>query len=84
MKIPKYSLVRAGGQGRRARGTTPCPRSGAAAALRWRSHEERPRAQGKRNPGKTLGTEKGDQGAERLKPQSQTTGQSDHMDHSLV
>ena len=40
--------------------------------------------QGKRNPSKTVGTERGHQRAERLKPQSQTTSQSDHMDHSLV
>ena len=43
-----------------------------------------PHAQGKRNPSKTIGTEKGHQRADRLKPQSQTTSQSDHMDHSLV
>ena len=40
--------------------------------------------QGKRNPGKTVGTERGDQRADRLKQQSWTTSQSDHMDHSLV
>ena len=37
----------------------------------------------KRNPGKTVGAERGHQRADRLKPQSQTTSQSDHMDHSL-
>ena len=31
-----------------------------------------------------VGPERGHQRAERLKPQSQTTSQSDHMDHSLV
>ena len=31
-----------------------------------------------------LVTERGHQRADRLKPQSQTTSQSDHMDHSLV
>ena len=36
------------------------------------------------NPGKTVGAERGHQRADRLKPQSQTTGQSDHTAHSLV
>ena len=31
-----------------------------------------------------VGTERGHQRADRLKPQSQATSQSDHMDHSLV
>ena len=31
-----------------------------------------------------VGAEKGHQRADRLKPQSQTTSQSDHMDHSCV
>ena len=48
------------------------------------SHEEIPHVQGKRNPSKMVGTDRGYQRADRLKPQSQTTGQSDHMDHSLV
>ena len=39
--------------------------------------------QGKRNPSKTVGTERGDQRADRLKLQSQTTRQSYHTDHSL-
>jgi hypothetical protein len=46
--------------------------------------EEIPHIQGKRNPSRMVGTERGHPRAERLKPQSQTTGQSDHMDHSLV
>ena len=50
-----------------ARGDTPRP----------------PHAQGKRNPSKTEGTGREHQRADRLKPQSQTTGQSDHTDHSL-
>ena len=33
---------------------------------------------------RTVGAERGHQRADRRKPQSQTTGQSDHMDHSLV
>ena len=37
----------------------------------------------KRNPNKMVGTERGNQRADRLKLQSQTTSQSDHMDHSL-
>ena len=52
--------------------------------LCWSSREERPHVEGKRNPSKTVGTERGDQRADRLKLQLQTTGQSDHMDHSLV
>ena len=66
------------------RGATPSPRSGAAAALCWSSREEIPHVQGKRNPSKTVGTERGHKRADRLKPQSQTTSQSDHVDHSLV
>ena len=66
------------------RGDTPHPRSAAAAALRWSSHEEIPHVQGKRNPSKMVGTEKGHQRADRLKPQSQTTSQSDLTGHSLV
>ena len=62
----------------RPRGVTPCPRSGAVAVKRY------PHVQGKRNPSRTVGAERGHQRADRLKPQSQTTSQSDHMDHSLV
>ena len=40
--------------------------------------------QGKRNPSKTVGAERGHQRADRLKPQSQKTSQSDYMDHSFV
>ena len=36
------------------------------------------------SPSMTVGTERGHQRADRLKPQSQTTSQSDHMDYSLV
>ena len=42
-----------------------------------------PHIQDKRNPSKRVGSERGHQRADRLKPQSQTTSQSDHMDHSL-
>ena len=66
------------------RGATPCPRSGAVAALCWSSHEEIFHVQGKKNPSKTVGAERGHQRADRLKLQSQTTNQSDHTDHSLV
>ena len=34
--------------------------------------------------GKMVGTDRGDQRADKLKLQPQTTSQSDHMDHSLV
>ena len=46
--------------------------------------EDIPHVQGKRNPSKTVDTERGHQRADRLKTQSQTTSQSDHRDHSLV
>ena len=53
--------------------------------------EDIPHVQGKRNPSKTVGDERGHQRAERLKPQSQKTKQLkkkkkqfNHMDHSLV
>ena len=50
----------------------------AAAAQSRSSREERPHVQGQRNPSKTVGTERGHQRADRLKPQSQKTSQSDH------
>ena len=37
-----------------------------------------------RDPSKMAGTETGHQMADRQKPQSQTTSQSNHTDHSLV
>ena len=43
---------------------------------------ELPHVQGKRNPSKMVG--RGHQRADRLKPQSQTTSQSDRMDYRLV
>ena len=46
--------------------------------------EEILHVQGQRNPSKAVGTEIGHQRADRLKPQSQKTNQSDYMDHSLV
>ena len=46
--------------------------------LCWSSREERPRIQGKRNPSKTVGAERGHQKTDGWKPQSQTTSQSDH------
>ena len=50
------------------RGATPLSRSGAAAALCWSSGEEIPHVQGKRNPNKTVGAERGHQRADTLKP----------------
>ena len=50
------------------RGATPRPRSGAVAALCWSSREEIPHIQDKRKPRKMVGTERGHQGADRLKP----------------
>ena len=65
--------------------------SGAAAERRYptpdvrsKGHEEIPHVQGKRNPSKTVGAERGHQRADKLKPQSQKTSQSEQMDHSLV
>ena len=55
---------------------------GAAAAVCW-SSQAIPHVQGKRNLSKMVGTERAHQRADRLKQQSQTTSQSDHMDHSL-
>ena len=69
---------------RSSRGDVPRPRSGAAAALSWSSCEEIPHVQGKRNPSKMVGAERGHQRADRLKSQSQKTSQSDHMDHGFV
>ena len=51
--------------------------------LCWSSCEETPHVQGKRNPSKMAGTVRGHQRADRLEPQLQTAGQSDHMDRSL-
>ena len=51
--------------------------------LCWSSREEIPHVQGKRNPSKIVGIERGHERADRLKPQSQTTGQSDHITTDL-
>ena len=46
--------------------------------LSWSSHEERPHAQGKRNPSKMEGVARGHQRADTLKPYSKKTSQSNH------
>ena len=46
--------------------------------LCWRSHEEIPHAQSKRNPSKMVGVVRGHQRADTLKPYSQKTSQSNH------
>ena len=46
--------------------------------LCWRSCEEIPQAQGKRNPSKMVGVARGHQRADTLKPYSQKTSQSNH------
>ena len=46
--------------------------------LCWSGCEEIPHAQGKRNPGKTVGVARGHQRADTLKPYSQKTSQSNH------
>ena len=52
--------------------------------VRSGGREEIPHTQGKRNPSKMVRAERGDQRADRLKPQSQIISQSDHTDRSLV
>ena len=64
------------GQEWQPRENTLLPRYGAVVALYWSMHEEIPHVQGKRNPSKTVGTEKWHQREDRLKPHSQTTSQS--------
>ena len=46
--------------------------------LCWRSREEIPQVQGKRNPSKMVGVARGHQRADTLKPYSQKTSQSNH------
>ena len=46
--------------------------------LCWRSSEEIPHAQGKRNPSKMVSVGRGHQRADTLKPYSQKTSQSNH------
>ena len=46
--------------------------------------EEILHSQGKRNPRKMVGADRGHQRADRLKPQSQKTNQPNHMDHTIV
>ena len=48
------------------------------AALCWSSREEIPHAQGKINPSKTVGVARGHQRADKLKPYSKKTSQSNH------
>ena len=65
-------------------GRAPVSKVGAAAAFCWSSHDEIPHVQGKRNPNKTVGVVRGHQRAETLKPYSQKTNHTNHMDHNLV
>ena len=46
--------------------------------LCWNTREEIPHAQGKKNPSKMVGVERGHQRADTLKPYSQKTSQSNH------
>ena len=46
--------------------------------LCWSSREAIPHTQGKRNPSKTVGVERGHERADTLKPYSQKTSQSNH------
>ena len=52
--------------------------------VRRGGREKIPLVQGKRNPSKVVGVARGHQKADTLKPYSQKTSQSDHMEHSLV
>ena len=65
-------------------GTGVAERRYPTSKVRSGGHEDIPHVRGKRNPSKTVSAERGHQRADRLKPQSQKTSQSDHMDHSLV
>ena len=65
-------------------GTGVAERRYPTSKVRSGGREAIPRIQGKRNPRRAVGMERGHQRADRLKPQLQTTSQSDHMDHSLV
>ena len=55
-----------------------CQRSHLICKVRGGGREELPHIQGKRNPSKTAGAERGHQRAHRPKLQSQTANQSDH------
>ena len=59
-------------------------RSYSTSKVRRGGHEDIPLIQGKRNPSKMVGVERGHKRADTLKPYSQKTSQSDHTDHSLV
>ena len=71
--------------------SNPCPRSGAVAERSYPMFKVRssgctlleqlwkkPHVQGNRNLSKRVGAERGHQGADRLKTQSQTTSESEH------
>ena len=49
----------------------------------WSTCEEIPHIQGKRNPSRTVGTERGHQTAERLKPQSHLITQTTALSNSM-
>ena len=66
------------------RGRRRPQRSYSTFKVRRGSGEEIPLLQGKRNPSKMVGVARGHQRADTLKPCSQKTSQSNHMDHSLV
>ena len=50
----------------------------------WNPPEKDTPHPSQRNPSKVVGAKTGHQRVDRLKPQSQKTNQSDHMDHNLV
>ena len=90
-KVRSCGLPHIQGEDWWVRGATPCPNSEKVAVRRYPMYKDRrsgqeeiPHIQGKRNPSKMVGTERGHQRAYRLKPQSQRTSQSDNTGDSLV
>ena len=73
--------AQAGPEGHLSSSGLPCPPELSHMTLSWVGT---PVLAPGRNPSKTLGVARGHQRADRLKPQSQKTSQSNHMDHSLV
>ena len=64
-------------------GTGTAERRYPTSKVRSSGREEIPQVQGKRNPSKMVGAERGHQRADRLKPQSEKTNLPDHMDHTM-
>ena len=65
-------------------GRRKAKRSYSTFKVRRGSGEEIPHIQGKRNPSQMVSVARENQRADTLKPYTQKTSQSNHMDHSLV